>query len=118
MAAKITDYTQRANQLKALAHPVRLHILDILRQGEICVCHVEKALGKRQAYVSQQLMVLREAGLVDSRKDGLQVYYWLANDEIGTWLNLLCGPVERDGHDLIDGCPCPHCTMIALDEIH
>ncbi len=71
------DYRQQATFLKAVAHPVRLQILDMLRQGEVCVCHIERAIHQRQAYVSQQLMVLREAGLVESRKDGLQVYYWI-----------------------------------------
>lgn len=68
-----------ADLFKAMAHPARLQILSMLRQGEICVCHIENALGKRQPYISQQLMVLRDAGLVESRKDGLQVYYRLAN---------------------------------------
>jgi DNA-binding transcriptional ArsR family regulator len=55
MVARYTDATVR---FKALAHPVRLQILDMLRSGEVCVCHMETALGKRQAYISQQLMVL------------------------------------------------------------
>ena len=57
----MTQYTVLAKQLKAMAHPARLQILDMLRHGEICVCHIERALNKRQAYVSQQLMVLRDA---------------------------------------------------------
>ncbi len=56
-------------------HPARLEILDILRDGEHCVCHMEVALGYRQAYISQQLMVLREAGLVQDRRDGWNMYY-------------------------------------------
>lgn len=61
------DYTQPARWLKAMAHPTRLEILDILRRGEECVCHTEAALGRRQSYISQQLMALRDAGLVGSR---------------------------------------------------
>jgi DNA-binding transcriptional ArsR family regulator len=68
----MTSYDDLAARFKALAHPVRLQILDMLRRGEACVCHMETALDKRQAYISQQLMVLRDAGLVDARKDGLQ----------------------------------------------
>jgi DNA-binding transcriptional ArsR family regulator len=60
----VARYTDAAVRFKALAHPVRLQILDMLRSGEVCVCHMEAVLGKRQAYISQQLMVLRDAGLV------------------------------------------------------
>ena len=48
MAGRYTDATTR---FKALAHPIRLQILDMLRGGEVCVCHMEAALGKRQAYI-------------------------------------------------------------------
>ena len=71
-----------AELLKAMAHPTRLQILNMLRQGEICVCHIENALGKRQPYISQQLMVLRDAGAVESRKDGLQVYYRISDPRV------------------------------------
>ena len=69
----VNSYNDTASKLKVMGHPVRLQILDMLRRGETCVCHIEQALDKRQAYISQQLMMLRDAGLVDSRKDGLQV---------------------------------------------
>jgi ArsR family transcriptional regulator len=104
------DYIQQAGWLKAAAHPVRLQILNMLRQGEICVCHIENALGKRQAYVSQQLMVLREAGLVHTRKDGLPVFYRLADARVADLLALTCGPLDSVGHHALDHCPCPACT--------
>ena len=63
-------YRVQADLIKAMAHPTRLHLLDILAQGEACVCHLTTILGQRQPYVSQHLMVLREAGLVTDRKDG------------------------------------------------
>ena len=56
-------YEAQAQWLKVLTHPARLAILNILRDGEHCVCHMEAHLGYRQAYISQQLMVLREAGI-------------------------------------------------------
>ena len=60
------DYDEATIRLKAMAHPVRLQILDMLRGGdEVCVCHMEAALRRRQAYISQQLMVLRDANLVE-----------------------------------------------------
>ena len=109
-------YEYQAALLKALAHPVRLQILDLLRDGEQCVCHIEAVLGLRQAYISQQLMLLRKAGLLADRKDGLRVYYRIADrtvlrglDQTRTWL-------ERQGmtFTLLEcaprGCPCPSCS--------
>ena len=63
-------------------HPERLAILEMLRSGERCVCDIEDALGHRQAYVSQQLIVLRNAGLVESRRDGWRVFYRVITPEI------------------------------------
>jgi ArsR family transcriptional regulator len=64
-----------ADFFHVLAHPVRLQILEVLRPGEACVCHLQAVLGLRQAHISQHLMELRRAGLVANRKDGLRVYY-------------------------------------------
>ena len=102
---------------KALAHPVRLQILDMLRCGEICVCHIETALGKRQAYISQQLMILRESGLVETRKDGLQVFYRLVNPTVIEILEAVSDPADEGGHAVFDNCPCPACVEEALEKI-
>jgi DNA-binding transcriptional ArsR family regulator len=72
-------YDEVADLFKALAHPARLRILISLRYGEECVCHLETLLDKPQAYVSQQLAMLRAAGLVRDRKDGQRVYYAIAD---------------------------------------
>jgi len=68
-------YRFEADTFNALAHPARLEILELLRQGECCVCHIQAMLDQRQAYISQHLNVLRRTGLVVNRKDGLRVYY-------------------------------------------
>jgi DNA-binding transcriptional ArsR family regulator len=73
---------------KALAHPKRLAILEALRDGERCVCEMETLLDLRQSYVSQQLTVLREAGLVCYRKDGWNVHYRIARPEVYTLLEV------------------------------
>ncbi|MBZ0299219.1 MAG: metalloregulator ArsR/SmtB family transcription factor [Anaerolineae bacterium] len=111
------DYQLISQVFKALAHPVRLEIVDLLRQGEVCVCHIETALGRRQAYVSQQLTVLRDAGLVDSRKEGLQVYYRLTDERAALLLEVLYGPSEHARREKLEGCPCPACATIMLSEI-
>ncbi len=111
------NYDDKASKLKVMGHPVRLRILDILRHGETCVCHIEQALNRRQAYISQQLMTLREADLVDSRKDGLQVYYRLIDDQVMDLLNLLVGPAISDEVELLDGCHCPSCSTVLITTI-
>ena len=60
--------------LRAISQPVRLEILLAIGTGEACVCHLEAVIGQRQAYISQQLMALREAGIVKSRRDGRNIY--------------------------------------------
>ncbi len=113
MAAR---YNTAAARFKALAHPIRLQILDMLRGGEICVCHMETALGKRQAYVSQQLMVLRDAGLVESRKDGLSVFYRLVDNVALALLESTLGPADDHAPEALKTCPCPRCTE-AVSEV-
>jgi DNA-binding transcriptional ArsR family regulator len=107
-------YTETASKLKVMGHPVRLQILDMLRQGEICVCHIETALGKRQAYISQQLMSLRDAGLVSARKHGLQVYYRLNDDLVADVLYLIHGISEQPQAEALNGCPCPQCSTVSI----
>jgi ArsR family transcriptional regulator len=78
-----TDQFEPAAKLfKALMHPGRLAILEILRNGEECLCHMEAVLGFRQAYLSQQLSVLREAGLVEVRREGWNIYYRIIQPEV------------------------------------
>jgi ArsR family transcriptional regulator len=112
------QYSAIAARFKVLAHPIRLQILDMLRSGdEVCVCHMEAAFKKRQAYISQQLMILRDAGLVQFRKDGLQVFYRLADDRIAVLLAFELGPAQADNLPVIDACPCPRCALVVLDEV-
>jgi DNA-binding transcriptional ArsR family regulator len=93
---------------RALSHPVRLHILDELRKQEACVCHLQVALNRPQAYVSQQLRVLREAGLVEDERDGMLVYYRLADAEVKRLLDDVLGPAGEP--ERLSACTCPHCN--------
>jgi ArsR family transcriptional regulator len=111
-------YDRQAELLKALAHPVRLQILDILRDGEQCVCHIEAVLRLRQAYISQQLMILRKAGLVADRKDGLRVYYRLTDRAVLRVLDPARVMIERHGITFVPvterpphDCSCPSCSL-------
>lgn len=68
--------------LKALAHPLRWRILATLATGERNVGEIEQATGIGQPGLSQQLGVLRKAGLVDTRKDAKLVYYSVAGEQL------------------------------------
>lgn len=99
--------------LKALAHPARLAILEALREGEACVCHLERLFGWRQAYLSQQLMVLRAAGLLAVRREGWNAYYHVIRPEIYAVLDALRQIVPATESapysSPISSCPCPRC---------
>jgi ArsR family transcriptional regulator len=66
--------------LKALAHPVRLRMLALLREGELCVCQVTEILGLAPSTISEHLSLLRRAGVITERKEGKWVFYALADD--------------------------------------
>ena len=108
-------YETQSNLLKALSHSTRLAILDILRDGEQCVCHMEATLGLRQAYISQQLMILKQAGLLESRRDGLNLYYRVIKPEVFSVLDAIHSvsgvpsQLPRHKHAKAD-CPCPKCN--------
>ncbi len=63
-------YEARARITKALAHPVRLMMLDALAERECCVCELTELVGLDQSTVSKHLAVLRQAGVIDRRKEG------------------------------------------------
>lgn len=65
----------KASLLKALAHPDRIRIFEALADGEKTVGEIVDMLGAKPAMTSRHLAVLRSAGLVSARKDGLKVYY-------------------------------------------
>ena len=97
---------------KAISHSARLSILEELRKGEHCVCHLETMLGSRQSYVSQHLAVLREAGLITDRRDGWNVYYRVTNDQVFEILDkayALTG-TKNEQRSIIKGCPCKNCN--------
>ena len=108
----MSEYQEQARLFQILSHPARLQILDILRRGEECVCHIQAMLDRRQAYVSQQLMVLRDAGLVMDRKDGLYVYYRLVKPDVADVLAVVLGPAKKRIH--CEQTICPRCPPSAL----
>ena len=104
----IRDYEAKANLFQMLSHPVRLQIMDELRSRPACVCHLQFATQRPQAYISQQLRVLKDADLVLDVKDGQNVFYHLKNDEIRAVLTETLGPSKA--HKVVNECNCPNCS--------
>jgi ArsR family transcriptional regulator len=75
----MNTYQHEADQLKALAHPMRLALVDVLRSGEKCVVELQRHLHQRQPCISQHLRVLSDVGLVSRYREGLSMYYYLAD---------------------------------------
>jgi ArsR family transcriptional regulator len=122
-------YKWLANLMKALAHPIRLQILELLLdEGEACVCHLERGLRQRQAYISQQLAKLREVGLVADRREGLNIFYAVVDSGVADLIQyarrFVVEAARRDGREIDfkairppspEQCPCPKCEeKIAL----
>ena len=80
---KTNEYGVRSltKLFRALGDETRLRIVALLSHGELCVCHIEKALELNQPNVSRQLGILRMAGIVEARRRGTWVYYSLAPQE-------------------------------------
>jgi DNA-binding transcriptional ArsR family regulator len=83
------DPQAAAEFLRALAHPMRLQILGRLLDGELAVAGFETELGLRQPNLSQQLGQLREAGLVETRREAKSIFYRLADDKVRIILDAL-----------------------------
>ena len=108
----ISSLDQLASLMQAIGHPSRLQILLAIGDGEACVCHLEAAFGWRQAYLSQHLAALREAGLVTDRRESRFIFYRLADPRLISVLGTLA---EMQGIPLpaitsSAACDCPNCS--------
>ena len=82
---------------RALGDETRLRIVALLSHGELCVCHLERALGLSQPGVSRALGVLRSAGVVEGRRNGTWVYYKLTEQEHRQVQQVLAGLTRAFG---------------------
>lgn len=73
---------QVAEVLKAVAHPIRLQIVELLEANEMCVGDIVAAIGGKQAITSQQLNMMRDKGVLNCRRNGTKVYYRIENQNI------------------------------------
>lgn len=118
---------QIAAPIEAISSPQKIAILLAIGQGEACVCHLETALGWRQAYISQHLMALRKAGILEDRREGRYVFYRLKNP---AYLDLISASAKVCGLSIDatfilsnfqknSSCECPHCSpvLVPVEEI-
>lgn len=93
----------RANEvaelLKTLSHPARLMLACTLAEGEYSVGELEEMLGIRQPTLSQQLGVLREADIVETRREAKQIYYRLVETKAAKLIGALYGIFCKEGTD-------------------
>lgn len=84
-----------ADVFKALADPTRLKILECIRNEEKCICEIIPYTGKSQPNVSQHLKVLKNAGIVDERKDGTRIIIKVSKNEIYTIIDKVKNIFEK-----------------------
>lgn len=125
----IPDLSEKiAIPLAVINSSQRIAILLAIGKGEACVCHLEAALGWRQAYISQHLMALRKADILQVRREGRYVYYRLKN---ASYLDLILDSASLSGlstetvssvinTQTYPACGCPHCVpaVIPLGTLH
>lgn len=88
-------YIIKAAFLRAIAHPLRLRLLELLCQGEQPVGQFTQLLGVDQATVSRHLGTLKQGGLVAGRQEGNSVFYRLGDEEVGQFLGQLTELLKR-----------------------
>lgn len=107
--------------LETISSLTRLQILLAIGTGEACVCHLEAALGLRQAYISQHLMALRKADILLDRREGRYIFYRLKDASILDLITAsaaLCGLSAETISALINtrvnpSCECPQCSPVS-----
>jgi len=114
------DVVILAEFFQGLGQASRLRILLALSEEEACVCHLEVWLGYRQAYLSQQLKVLRDTNLVKTSRIGKHIFYSLSDHAI---LDLIKAGSEQVGVQIgsitrpegpLPGCVCPRCSVSSM----
>lgn len=118
---------QIAAPLEAIASPQRIAVLLVIGKGEACVCHLEAMLGWRQAYISQHLMALRKADILQDRREGRYVFYRLKNASL---LDLITASAALSGlsaetvssltnAQTHPACACPQCapSIVSIESL-
>jgi DNA-binding transcriptional ArsR family regulator len=115
MSKRISSHKKISELLASISNPVRVQILLAIGTGEACVCHLESLLELRQAYISQQLMLLRKKKIITSRREGKYIYYRLVKPQVLDIVQVAGEMLEipRDALTIQDhsNCECPKCNL-------
>jgi len=84
---KVRLLERQAEIAKAVAHPLRMAVLDFLKDGEKCVCEIAEHIGSERSNVSRHLALMVHAGVLSCRKDGLKVFYTLRTPCVAEFLS-------------------------------
>jgi DNA-binding transcriptional ArsR family regulator len=84
-----------ARRLRVIGEPMRIRLLDQLRNGEATVTELTEALGASQQNVSKHLSVLAEAGIVGRRRDGNRIHYRIVDETVFALCDEVCGSLQR-----------------------
>jgi ArsR family transcriptional regulator len=84
-----------ADVLRAIAHPIRLQVIELLENRELCVGQISEALGEKQAITSQQLNIMKNRGILTSRREGTKVFYQLDNRNVTQVLNCVYNHCQK-----------------------
>jgi ArsR family transcriptional regulator len=92
-------YEKQAEIAKAIGHPLRVAIVDFLRDGEQCVCDIAEHVGSERSNVSRHLSVMVKAGLLEYYKDGLKVMYRLETPCVLDFLSCTSRVLKKQAKD-------------------
>jgi len=92
-------YRLKADVIAAAGHPIRLAVIDFLKDGEQCVCDISKYVGAKRSNVSRHLGVLLNAGVVNQRKDGLKMMYSLRTPCVVNFMKCVEGVLRENAKE-------------------
>ena len=92
----VARHEAQAEFLQAVGQATRLRILEVLAEGERCVCDIQVAVGEQQSNVSKHLAILRNSGILTARREGGRVIYRLRNGRISEFLRWVSDVTPRD----------------------
>jgi DNA-binding transcriptional ArsR family regulator len=92
-------FERQAEIAKAVAHPLRVAVIDFLKDGEKCVCDIAEHVGSERSNVSRHLAVMVHAGVLSCRKDGLKVFYSLRTPCVADCLSCITRVVKCQAKD-------------------
>ena len=117
-------YEELSRIFRTISSPARLRILLAIGKGEACVCHLEAILGYRQSYISQHLMALRSADVLETRREGRYIFYRLSDKRMLKLIQeagVIAGVPEDEIMPMyklekISQCGCPNCVPVVQIE--